>query len=150
MSSCDFSCLLTQKEKTCQYIVLKETLTRFKLFVVRSKGGHRVFLSVLEGDWKLLAEAVTWQLTTFLRFEITTPYIQQISQILLTGERYVPLRRITGKITERGYLTSMTETLNSTNPVSGQIGIHIGTRYRFRFRRVDHPATLPPIKSRSE
>ena len=58
--------------------------------------------------------------------------------------------RITGKVTERGYLTGMTETLNSTNPVSGQIGIQIGSRYQFRFREVDHPGTLPPIKSRLE
>ena len=70
---------------------------RVKLFVVRSNGGYHVFLAVLEGDWELLAYAVTWQLTTFLRFEITTPYIQQMSKNYLTGERYVPLRRITGK-----------------------------------------------------
>ena len=65
--------------------------------MVRSNGGYHVFLAVLEGDWELLAYAVTWQLTTFLRFEITTPYIQQMSKNYFTGERYVPLWRITGK-----------------------------------------------------
>ena len=65
--------------------------------MVRSNGGYHVFLAVLEGDWELLAYAFTWQLTTFLRFEITTPYIQQMSKNYLTGERYVPLCRITGK-----------------------------------------------------
>lgn len=89
-----------------------------------------------------------WQLSYVLK--LRPPIFSKCPKIILLVRDIRHYGELPAKNHWTWFLTSMTETLNLTNPVSGQIGIHIGTRYRFRFRRVDHPTTLPPIKSRSE